>query len=419
MTAALNGYRAIFDNRSFRLFWFGFAFSVFGDAVSRVALTWFVYEHTKSARALGWLMFWYTGPVIVGGLAAGWLLDRFDRRRMIAIDNIVRGLTLAAIPILHAAGQLALWHIYLVAAVYGLLMMISLAGGPALIPSIVDRNQLATANALETLGFTLGGVAGPVLAGWLIAALGPAPAILLDVLSYFAFAAAVARVQLRADEAAGTAGPQTTCRTKDALALLWTRPVLLSTTIMFTTFNIGMGVLMAWLPILSDQTLRGGSALYGTLMGVWALGEVISAVLVGSWRPGLPLGTRICLAQILAGASLALVLVGPTQWTVGTGLFLLGIFSAPLTIWVQTLRMRVIPERLRGRTFALLRMLIQSGSPIGGALAGALTPAFGLPAMIVLSALRVGVPGATGYQVRALRAAGEEAPPAPVESAIQ
>src|SRR5512138_1497812 len=116
-------YRQIFQNRSFALFWSGFSFSVLGDAMTRVALTWFVYQTTGSAEALGWLMLCYTGPIVVGGLMAGSLLDRFDRRAVMMADNIVRGVAVALIPLLYAVGWLALWHIYAVAAVYGLLMM--------------------------------------------------------------------------------------------------------------------------------------------------------------------------------------------------------------------------------------------------------------------------------------------------------
>src|SRR6266545_4631203 len=208
-------YRQIFQNRSFRLFWSGFSFSVLGDAMTRVALTWFVYETTRSAEALGWLMICYTGPI-----------------------------------------------------------------------------------------------------------------------------------------------------------------------------------------------LGGGPELYGALLGMLALGEVVSAVLAGSLVLPLSLGALICLAQLLSGTSLSLVLIGRNILSVGAGLFLFGVFSSPLTIWAQTLRMRIIPERLRGRSFALLRMLMQSGNPIGGAIAGILLPALGLPVLIGLSAILVGLPGVLGYQVKTLRQAG-------------
>ena len=99
-------YRAILAHGSFRRFWLGFTGSVLGDGMTRVALTWFVYAATGSARAVGWLMLCYTGPVIVGGLLAGALLDRFDRRRVMIADNVIRGAAVAAVPLLAATGRL-------------------------------------------------------------------------------------------------------------------------------------------------------------------------------------------------------------------------------------------------------------------------------------------------------------------------
>ena len=398
-------YRQIFQNQSFALFWSGFSFSVLGDAMTRVALTWFVYETTGSAEALGWLMLCYSGPIVVGGLIAGSLLDRFDRRTVMMADNVVRGVAVSLIPLLHAMGWLAIWHLYVVAAVYGLLMMISLAGGPALIPSLVRPEQLPTANALEMLSFTLGGVIGPIVAGALIAWVGAPNVVIVDAISYFAFALALSRTRLRVppdpNSQAGAAP-----HLGHAVQLLLTQKVLLSTTLMFMAANIGAGAMGVWLPVLCDRVLGGGAALYGLLLGVLALGEVASTLLAGGVALPLSLGTLICLAQALSGAALSIVLIGRGAWVVGAGLALFGAFSAPLTIWAQTLRMRIIPERLRGRAFALLRMLMQSGNPIGGTIAGLLLPGLGITALIGLSAIVVGLPGLLGYRVKALRLSG-------------
>ena len=143
------------------------------------------------------------------------------------------------------------------------------------------------------------------------------------------------------------------------------------------------------------------------LLGAMALGEVISAWLAGSIVINVPLGTRIALAQILSGLSLTFLLMGSAFWAVATGLFLLGFFSAPLTIWAQTLRMQVIPPEMRGRTFALLRTLMQGATPFGGALAGFLLPLWGTQIIIGLSSLIIGAPGLAGIQTKELRQAGE------------
>jgi MFS family permease len=395
-------YRQLFQIRSFRNFWLGYSVSILGDALSRVALTWFVYETTRSAQALGWLTLWYTGPVIVGGLLAGWLLDRFDRRQVLLVDNLLRAGVMLLVPGLHAWGRLEVWHVYLVAAVYGLLMMIPLAGGPALVPALVSKQHLAAANALETLSFTLGGVVGPPLAGFLIGWFGAPNVVLLDALSYGVFALLLTQVKPAGENAPASPEPGLVYRLSDAFRLLRHNKILLSTTLMFMTFNVGFGAMFVWLPILADRTFGGGSELYGILLGFVAGGEVVGSVLAGMLTLPLSLGRLICLAQVLSGLSLGLLLRSSQPGWASAGLALFGLFSAPLTIWAQTLRMRIIPEPLRGRTFALLRTLMQGANPLGGMLAGLLLPLLGLPALIGLSAILVGGPGLLGYRVKAL-----------------
>jgi MFS family permease len=400
----IDRYRAVFANRSFRIFWSGFSFSVLGDGMTRVALIWFVYSATGSARAVGTLLLCYTGPIIVGGLMAGVLLDRFDRRKVMIADNLTRGAVIALIPLLHALGRLALWHAYVAAGVYGLLMMISLAGGPSLVPSLVPDEHLATANALEMLSFTLGGVIGPPLAGLLIAIIGAPNVLIIDVVSYALFALALSRVRLAPRPVAAQAAGQA-YNLGHAVRLLLGNRILLATTSMFLSFNVGRGLLLVCLPILANRTLGGGAALYGILLGAEAAGEVTSSLLAGGMSPRLPLGASICLSQLCAGAALLVILATRNILGALVGLALYGLCSAPLTIWAQTLRMRIIPERLRGRAFALLRTLMQSGTPIGGALGGILLPLIGIPAMLALAAGIVGAPGLIGTQVRELRAA--------------
>ncbi len=401
----VSSYQAIFRLPAFRAFWGGFTLSAVGDAMTKTALIWFVYQVTHSPEAVGLLLLCYTGPVIIGGLVAGVLLDRFNRRTVMLVDAVFRGAVVATIPLLAALGVLALWQLYLVAAMYGFLFMIPLAGGPSLVPSLVSEEHLSTANALETLSYTLSGVCGPPLAGLLIVLVGAPNVLALDAVSYAAFALGLLLVPVHLGKSAphaGAAGPG--ARFADVLRLVTTNKVLLSITLMFMVFNLGEGFLAVWLPVLADR-MGAGPEVYGICLGALAAGEVGGALVAGGLKAPFSLGTMICLAQTLAGVSLTLLLVGNTLWFALSGLALLGFFSAPLTIWAQTLRMKVIPEQLRGRTFALLRTLMQGSGPLASALAGALLPALGLAAMIGCSSLLVGVPGLVGARVRQLRAA--------------
>jgi MFS family permease len=406
--SSFNPYRELAGNKNYLAFWSGFTFSTVGDSLTRVALTWLVFEETKSAQALGMLTIAYTAPILLGGLIAGPLLDRFSPRRVMLVDNLIRGLVFALIPILHFLGRLELWHIYLFAAVYGFLMMISLAGGPTLIPSIVKHEHLDTANALETLSYTISGVIGPPLAGLLIAWLGATNVIIFDALSYFIFAFALQGISVSEPVRSEEQKTNASYGLMDAVRLMLANKVILSTTLMFMAANVGLGAMTVFLPLVSNQIAEDSSQVFGLLLGAMALGEVISAGLAGSLSIKLSLGKRIAMAQILSGASLLFLLWTSGFWAVAIGLFLLGFFSAPLTIWAQTLRMQVIPPDLRGRTFALLRTLMQGATPLGGALAGFLLPAWGIQAIIGLSSFVIGSPGLAGMSIEELTSAGAE-----------
>jgi MFS family permease len=404
----LHAYREIFRNRNFLLFWSGFTLSSVGDSLTRVALTWFIFEQTKSSQALGILTIAYTAPILVGGFAAGPLLDRFSPRRVMIVDNLMRGFAFAALPMLQALDLLEVWHVYSFAALYGSLMMITLAGGPTLIPSLVKEDQLETANALETLSFTLSNVIGPPLAGLLILWVGTINVVVIDALSYLVFALMLIGVPVHKTVHTSSTQKSTSFSLLSAVRLMTGDKILLSTTLMFMSFNVGLGALSVFLPLVSDRIAPGSSEIFGGLLGALALGEVISAWLAGSLRMRIGLGMRIALAQLFSGVSLALLFVESRVEAVASGLFLLGFFSAPLTIWAQTLRMQIIPVEMRGRTFALLRTLMQGATPLGGALAGFLLPVIGTQMVIGLSGLIIGAPGLAGLQIAALKQAGRE-----------
>ena len=409
-----DAYVRLFAIASFRRFWLGFALSSVGDAMARVALIWYVLEQTDSARAVGFLTLAYTGPILIGGLVAGVLLDRYDRRKVMAIDNLARGAAMLLIPLLHLTGQLEVWHAYVAAGVFGSLMMISLAGSPSLVPSIVPREQLTAANAFETLGYTVAGVAGPPLAGLLIALIGAPHVLLLDGLSYLVFAAALVTVRYLPGEEPRSPGPgadRSATSLSAALRLVRYDRVLLSTTLMYMVLNVGLGAAFVWLPIYVDRTLGGDAGLFGLLLGSMAVGQTLSSIAAVGVNRWLPLGTLICLAGFLGGLAYLPLLTGVTAVAL-IALLLFGALTAPLTIWAQTLRMEIIPANMRGRTFALLRMLMQGTQPLGGALGGFLLPLVGVGAMIGLSAALISGASAAASRVHELRVAGPVAAPA-------
>jgi len=394
-------WKALLSGRGLGVFWLGFCLSVLGDAVTRTTLVWFVFERTGSSVALGWLSFCLAAPVVAGGLMAGWLLDRFDRRAIMIGDSLLKGLAVASMPVLAWFDALPYWYVYGAASLLGFLMMIPLAGVPSLLPGLVDKDDLNAANALETIGYTAGGMVGPPLAGFMIPEIGALNVLFIDGGTFVMFAGAVwhCRPQTGTSFTIGTASRGL----RAAARIIFGNRVLASTTIMYLVFNIGLGALVVVGPIFAETVLEGGPQLYGILLGCLAAGELAGAVLTGALRLPVVEGFAICLALMASGAGMAMAAASANATIAGAGFALYGVFSAPLTIWGQSLRMKIIPDEYHGRCFAIMRTLMQSGGPIGSLSAGFATPIAGVRAVLAGIALSTCLVGAAGVWVAELR----------------
>jgi MFS family permease len=443
-------YGRLLRNRPFATLWLGATASLIGDALTWVSLVWLTIESGGTAIDIAVLAVCYTGPVMVGGLLAGLLLDRFDRRRLLIADNVIRGLAMLSVPVAAALGVLGQLQLDLVAVVYGLLYMVSLAGFPSILPDLVPDEDLATANAMESLSFGVGGVAGPALAGLLIGVIGAAANLAIDAASYGIFVACLLAVRIpppaQADRPAAGMAPTGAVPTgavptgavptgavptgavptgavptgagrsarglRPALRFIGRTPAILAITVMFMAANVGEGMLTVLLPVYSREILGADAAGYGILISVLTAGALAGSTIIGGIRWPWPLGRSIAAAQLAVGAAALGLVPLPPFGVAAVVLFAIGICSSPLTIWAQTIRMRLIPAELRGRVFALLRTLMQSTPPAGGLAAGLLLAAGGASAVTLVIAFVVGVPGLVGLLHPALSGVGTEAPQA-------
>ncbi|MFD1932518.1 MULTISPECIES: MFS transporter [Nonomuraea] len=386
----LGAYRRALSGRDFRLLWLGSSLSLVGDGMTFVALTWLVLSQPGGTGRLGLLTVCYTLPVFVGGLIAGPVLDRFDKRHVLAVDSVVRGAAMASIPIAAAVGEVPAVLPFVVAGVYGLFKMVPLAGFPSAIPDLVEPEDLDAANALESLAFSLAGMVGPALGGLLIAGLGSEAVLAFDALSYavFALTALAVRRPLAPDSPsvpANTAGPPPADERRtggDAhgpgvrlrIGTLLRDRVLVGTTLAFMAFNVAAGMLLVVGPWLAKTQLAGGAQTLGVLLAALSAGELAGAAAAGAWTPRSRPVRTIALVQLVAATGFLLVFTSPHTIGVAAGFLVIGLFSAPMTVWAQSLRMARIPAPLRGRGFSILRTLMQATPPIGAAL---VTPLLG------------------------------------------
>ncbi len=397
-------YLRLLRNRPFAALWAGSTASAVGDAMTWVAIAWLGFER-GGAGLVAALVVVSTAPVIVGGLAMGVALDRFERRGVLLTVNAFLGCVVAAVPLWAAVGgEAPTWLLFAVGGLYGLLKMANWAGVPSLIPDLVDSAELDTANAMESATFGIADVAGPAVAGALIGLFGAERVLAVDAASYLVFVICLTGVpRHRATAAEVPPGERRRTRLGPAFTFLVRTPPVRATTLMYMAINAGETMLIVLLPAYTRTVLGGGARTYGLLVSVFAVGTLAGTVAAGAVRWPWPLGRSIAVAATLSGGALAFLAVRPGLPGTTTTLLAAGVLASPLTVWAQTIRMRVIPQELRGRVLGMIRTLIQSTPPIGAAVAGVLLAGPGLAAAAAVMSAAVAAPGLVGLWSPALR----------------
>jgi MFS family permease len=365
-------------HRDFRLLFAGQALSFFGSEITYVALPFQIYQLTHSTLAVGLLSLAEFVPLMFMAFVGGALSDAFDRRRMVQLSELGSGLAIAVLVVNSLLPHPSVAVLFVVAPVLAALYGILRPSLDALVPRLVTREELPAASALEGFRGTLGSIAGPAVAGVVIAGAGLPVAYGLDVATFGA--SLVALWFMRAVPPPPDAPPVSLGSIAEGLRYARSRQELLGT---YGVDIIAMffGMPMALFPAIAQRF--GGAGVLGLLYAAPAVGSLLATVTSG-WvahvhRHGLAIivaaatwGTAIIafgLAPNLALALMGLVIAGGAD-------MVSGIFRG--TIWNQT-----IPDRLRGRLAGIEQVSYTSGPLLGNLEAGVVASLASVRASVV------------------------------------
>jgi DHA3 family tetracycline resistance protein-like MFS transporter len=360
--------------------------SLVGDGVYFVALAWQVYDLSGSPTALSIVGVAWTLPLALFVLLGGVVTDRVERRRVMIAADLVRAFAVAVIGVLSVTGVVELWHLVVMAAVFGTGEAFFGPAFSSIVPQIVPRELLLQANALDQfvrpLGFML---LGPALGGWIVATLGPGEAFLLDALTFVVSALALALLHPR--PVAPREGPSSLLRDlREGFTFVRTRPWLWATLVAAAIFLLAYwGPIDVLVPYRVRNELGGGADDYGLILAFGGLGSIAAAALVG--RRGLP-GREITFAYFAwAFGSLALVGlgIGTAVWQLMGFMFIeSALFTAGIVVW-GTLMQTHVPGALLGRVSSLDWFVSTSLVPISFALTGPVSGVLGVQTTLVLA----------------------------------
>ncbi|HEV8669640.1 MAG TPA: MFS transporter [Candidatus Limnocylindria bacterium] len=341
-----------------------------GQMVSLI-LVLFALQRYGSAEVAGAVTFLSILPGLIGSPIAGALLDRHGRTRLMVLDYLVAGASLALIAGLAVADQLAVPALMLIVTITSLTQPLSNTGVRTLFPLIVPPHLWERANAIDSNGYVVASIVGPALAGGLVAAFG-APAALALTACLFVAAAAVA-VGLRDPAAKGETGRLLPDALRGLRYVLRNR-TLRALALSVSTANLGWGMFFLALPVLVLHRFGGGPELVGLLFALLGISGSVAVLLMGRVSTRGRERRWLAAAMIGQAAAIAIVLLFPQLPTVALAMLALGIATGPFDIVLFTLRQRRTDPAWLGRAFAVSMALNFVGFAVGSAIAGAIVP---------------------------------------------
>lgn len=374
-----------FSLRDFRLLWIGTATSMLGDGIYFVAVAFQAYALDNDPGALALVGLSWTGGMVLFLLAGGVVADRQPRRRVMMGADVVRALVLAAMGVLSLTGELELWMLASLAALYGAGEAFFGPAFSALVPELVPEEMLMQANSVEHgLRPLASQVAGPALGGGVVALLGPGGGFLLDAATFACSFACLALLRTRERPAIREAAAGAFAELRDGLAYVRAHTWLWATLAMASiSLLVFFGPEEVLVPYVIKNEFGGSASDFGLVLAVAGLGNALGSVTMGRRDlPRRPVTVMYLFWGIgilpLAGYALA-----TASWHLMPLAFAIGFaMSSGLVIWSTLMQVRV-PPGLRGRVNSLDWFVSIGLTPVSFALTAPVSAAIGIDATFV------------------------------------
>lgn len=376
----------VLGNRNFRLLWIGEGVSVLGDHFYMIALPWLVLQLTGDSLAMGTVLALSAIPRALLMLVGGALTDRFSPRSLMLASNAARFVLVSILTGLVFANRVEMWMLYTLAVLFGVADAFFYPAQSSMAPQLVKKDQLQVANSLIQGTMMLTMLAGPALAGLLIAALGDghsesadmqgiAAAFGLDALTFLASLITLIFIKTPQNDSS-EASENILESIRSGMKFVWNDVplrafffVVAAITFFFNgPFNIGI-------PLLADTRFPEGAVAYGTILSTWGAGSLIGMALAGVLPRPNPKMMGIVLLSLVSGMGIGLTLLGISTSMIFAALvsLTLGTLDGYINIFFVTWVQSRAPKAFIGRLMSLLMFSSIGLLPVSMSLSGAIS----------------------------------------------
>ncbi len=409
-------YPPLAQNPNFHRLWTARVIARFGSSLGYVALLWITFAETGSALAVAYVGVASFVPTVAVGVFSGALVDRFERRRVVVLSNLGRGIAMGALVLALYLAGFHLVFVIVASLVFSACATFFAPGSQALLPEIVARESLENANGLFESTESIAGIAGSGVAGGLIITVGAVPSLGVDAASYLLGAMLVGLIVLTASSpppATHPGRPGMWTEVRDGFRYLRGATGLFQMTLVALILNFLLSLLMGFVVVYSTDLLHGSALIYGLLEACLAAGWGIGGLVVG--RLGLARFTGLLwIGSALAeGAFLVLMVLVPSPAVVLPIFLGFGISEGLANVaWLSTVQ-ATVPERMQGRYFAIDNAFSYAAIPLSQIVGGVAILLYGVGLTFVVAGVGCLGVGAGALLLRDLRRVGFDARPRP------
>ena len=373
-------------HRNFRLLWLGALTSSIGTWMQKVAQAWLIVTLSGSSSAfyLGLDSFAGEAPILLFTLIGGVVADRRDRRHMMLSSQVVQMAVALLLAALVYTGAIRIWMVIALSFVSGCGQAF---GGPAyqsLIPTLVGKDHLPNAVALNSIQFNLARVIGPIVAGVALASFGMVACFGLNGVSFLFVIAAI--LALRDIHVPPTSTVSIVEQMKDGLRYVRNSDHLRAVTLLgFIAAFLGLP-LLTFLPVITRDVFNQDVGFYSRLMTFSGAGAVTGALIVAYVGKHRHIGRLLLIFLALFGTTMAVFSLSRTASLSAMLLFVAGALLVMSFSLTTSLAQLLAPPELRGRVVSIYLVAFRGGSPLGGLASGWLVTQVGsAPAVLMVN----------------------------------
>ena len=374
-----------FQYRDFRLMWFGACTSSIGTWMQIVAQGWLIYRLSHSAFLLALDQFLAGIPIFLFSLIGGVVADRVERRKVLLGSQYVQMATAGILTILVALGLVHVWHILCLSFISGFAQAF---GGPAyqaLIPTLVEKEDMPNAIALNSIQFNVAVMVGPALAGQALAKLGEKWCFGLNAVSFLA--PIISLLIIRARFLPVKTAESMFSSLKQGIQFARKQNSMEALIVLAFCMTALSMPMRTYIPVFVKDIFHRGPETYGNLLSLMGLGSIFGSLTIASagnmQRKGsVALGALLCLGAGISGFALSKSVPLSGGIIILVGAAMMAVFAT-----VNSLVQLITTNEMRGRVMSVYNFAFRGGMPMGNLLSGWLVPMFTAPVVLGVNGL--------------------------------